>query len=106
LSTLTIALKSKPVETGGLGTIPIEPPLVVHDTRNSISLGGVAMRRTHSSILERINKALHAQYDDIAKQPLPDRWVDLINYLNEKERMQRDAPQTETEPHPNRRRPH
>jgi hypothetical protein len=28
---------------------------------------------------------LHAQYDAVAKEPLPSRWVDLIKHLNEKE---------------------
>jgi hypothetical protein len=54
------------------------------------------MRHAHSSIFERISKALHAQYDGIVAQPLPERWVDLINYLNEKERVQREPPQPET----------
>jgi hypothetical protein len=50
----------------------------------------------HASIFERISKALHDQYDGIVERPLPERWVDLINYLNEKERMQREPPQPET----------
>jgi hypothetical protein len=54
------------------------------------------MRHAHSSIFERVSKALHAQYDDIVEQPLPERWVDLINYLNEKERVQREPLQPET----------
>jgi hypothetical protein len=54
------------------------------------------MRHAHSSIFERVSKALHAQYDGIVEQPVPERWVDLINYLNEKERVQREAPQPET----------
>ena len=33
-------------------------------------------------------------------QPLPKRWVDLINYLNEKERMERGSPEPEPEPRP------
>ena len=38
-----------------------------------------------------IGRALHAHYNDIAKQPLPERWVDLINYLNNKEQARRRA---------------
>jgi len=38
-----------------------------------------------------LGRALHAHYDDIAKQPLPERWVDLINYLNDKEQARRRA---------------
>jgi hypothetical protein len=40
--------------------------------------------------------ALHAQYDIIVEQPLPERYVDRVNYLNEKERMQREPPQPES----------
>ena len=38
-----------------------------------------------------IGRALHAHFNDIAKQPLPERWVDLINYLNNKEQARRRA---------------
>ncbi|MEX2127118.1 MAG: hypothetical protein WD871_02595 [Xanthobacteraceae bacterium] len=44
------------------------------------------MRSAHTTIFERINKTLHAQYADIVAEPLPERWIDLIRYLNEKER--------------------
>ena len=36
-------------------------------------------------------------YDDIAKEPLPKRWVDLVHHLNETERRQRDAPARKSE---------
>jgi hypothetical protein len=49
------------------------------------------MRDAQSSILERIGSALQGHYRDVAKQPLPERWVDLINYLNAKERAEREA---------------
>jgi hypothetical protein len=29
---------------------------------------------------------LHDQLDDIAREPLPESWTDLINYLNDQER--------------------
>ncbi len=54
------------------------------------------------SFLERFSKALHAQYDAIANEPLPQRWVDLIHDLNENERTQPEAPQSEPEPHAGR----
>jgi hypothetical protein len=60
------------------------------------------MRQAH--LLERISKALHAQYDRIADEPLPERWVELINHLNEKERAQGEARQSEPEPRPERQR--
>ena len=49
------------------------------------------MRHAQSSVFERLSNALHMQFDAIAKEPLPERWVDLINYLNEKEEAQRRA---------------
>ena len=49
------------------------------------------MRHAQSSVFESLGKALHVQFDSVAKEPLPERWVDLINYLNEKEEAQRRA---------------
>jgi hypothetical protein len=49
------------------------------------------MRHAQSSVFERLSTALHMQFDAIAKEPLPERWVDLINYLNEKEEAERRA---------------
>jgi hypothetical protein len=43
------------------------------------------VRQGHSSFLERLSKALHLPYV-IEKEPLPRRWVDLIEYLDEEER--------------------
>jgi hypothetical protein len=47
------------------------------------------MRQARYPIFERLGKALHDQLDDIAREPLPERWTDLIKYLGDKER--RDA---------------
>jgi len=45
------------------------------------------MPQARSPIVERIKMALHAQYDAILSEPLPERWVDLIHRLNEQERQ-------------------
>jgi Anti-sigma factor NepR len=47
--------------------------------------------QARSPIVERIKSALHAQYDAILNEPLPERWVDLIHRLNEQERRQRES---------------
>jgi hypothetical protein len=39
--------------------------------------------------LERIGHALHAQLHDVVREPLPDRWADLIHYLDEKRQAER-----------------
>jgi len=49
------------------------------------------MPQARSAIVERIRSALHAQYDAILNEPLPERWVDLIHRLNEQERLQRES---------------
>ena len=54
------------------------------------------MQQAPTSFLHLINKALRGNFDNVASEPLPQRWVDLINYLNENERIQRHAPQSET----------
>ena len=43
--------------------------------------------RKDETIIE-IGKRLRRQSDDITEEPLPRRWVDLIHYLNAKERTQ------------------
>jgi hypothetical protein len=42
------------------------------------------------SVLKHINDVLRANYDAIAKQSAPERWVDLITRLDEEERAQRE----------------
>ena len=44
--------------------------------------------RLQSPVFQRLSNALHLQFDTVAREPLPERWVDLINYLNEKEQAQ------------------
>jgi hypothetical protein len=61
------------------------------------------MRQRNDSILRRLAGALQDQYDDIARQPLPRRWVDLIHYLDEQERKAAERSQTETEARDRRR---
>ena len=55
----------------------------------------------HETILQGLGKALHVQMDDITHGPLPRRWVELIQYLNEQER--RGVQQAESQ---GRERPH
>lgn len=61
------------------------------------------MRQGQSPVFKRIGKALHDQFNEVVHEPLPDRWIDLINYLNEKERAEREAAQRGTEQSPKRR---
>jgi len=42
--------------------------------------------RFQETILERLGKALHVCMDDVTHEPLPRRWVELILFLEEKER--------------------
>jgi hypothetical protein len=47
------------------------------------------MRHGRWPVLERICHTLHAQLDDVVRQPLPDRWVDLMYRLDEKRQAER-----------------
>ena len=49
------------------------------------------MRQERNSNWTRIVKELRDQYDDIAHQALPRRWVDLIHHLDEEERKTSDG---------------
>ena len=51
------------------------------------------MQQGHNSILRRIGKVLHDQDDDITREPLPRRWVELIQRLNEEEQKRAGARQ-------------
>jgi hypothetical protein len=53
--------------------------------------------RKDETIIE-IAKRLRHQSNDITNEPLPGRWVDLIHYLNEKERKSEARDQPEAEP--------
>jgi hypothetical protein len=57
------------------------------------------MPQASSPIVERIKMVLHAQYDAILNEPLPERWVDLIQRLSEQEHHARSA-QTKREARP------
>ena len=42
---------------------------------------------THSTILQLLSKALYVRFEESTAEPLPQRWVELIHYLNEQERI-------------------
>ena len=44
------------------------------------------MRQTSATLIEFIKWALRANYDDVTKEPLPQRWLNLINDLDQRER--------------------
>lgn len=53
-----------------------------------------------SSRFENIGRLLRTQFGQIADEPLPKRWVDLIKHLNERERAENavDTPAPKTTP--------
>jgi hypothetical protein len=51
----------------------------------------VCAMRFHETILERLGKTFRGHNEDITHAPLPQRWVDLILYLDEQERKQSGA---------------
>jgi hypothetical protein len=44
------------------------------------------MRPSQAPLLQHLGKVLRVQYHPIISERVPERWIDLINYLNEKER--------------------
>ncbi len=50
-----------------------------------------AQRSYVARIAEHISKPLRREYEGITHEPLPERWVDLINYLNQQEEERRRA---------------
>jgi hypothetical protein len=60
------------------------------------------LRQTSTSFLGVITRALRGSYDGIAKEPLPERWVDLIKHLDEREKTEQAQDQVERSPQPRR----
>ena len=59
------------------------------------------MRRSkagYDSSLGTIAKRLRGEDEHITREPLPERWVDLINYLDEQERKRARGDQPRAEP--------
>ena len=58
-------------------------------------LRGCAMQQWQGpdTIFSRLGKAFHLYADDIAHEPLPMRWVELIRYLDEQERRSSEQSQ-------------
>ena len=55
----------------------------------------------YESSLGKIAQGLRGDRKDIAYEPLPKRWVDLIHYLDEQERKRSGGSQPKAEPpHP------
>lgn len=44
------------------------------------------MQQIPASIVEFLRIALHARYDAVLNEPFPERWVDVIQHLNDQER--------------------
>ena len=64
------------------------------------------LRQGRVSFLERLGKMLHVHYDNVLSEPVPQRWADLIKYLNAKEQAQPEAPQSDDAPEVRRPRSH
>jgi hypothetical protein len=56
------------------------------------------MRQVQDALLRRITRAIHNQFQEIAHEPLPRRWVDLIHHLDAQERKGPERPEAVTEP--------
>ena len=44
------------------------------------------MPKVAPHVFKRLGELLHDQFNEIAAQPLPERWVELIHHLNQQER--------------------
>jgi len=60
-----------------------------------VAIGGDCAVREQTqerrAIALRLREALRHVFDSVATEPLPERWVDLINRLNEEERKEAEA---------------
>jgi hypothetical protein len=49
------------------------------------------MAKISPALIERITRALRFQYDQILHEPVPDRWLKILEYLDDKEKRRRPA---------------
>ena len=61
-------------------------------------MGGLRPKAGHVPALKLIAERLRGEIEDIAQEPLPERWAELIHNLNEQERRRAAHPQADTEP--------
>jgi hypothetical protein len=61
--------------------------------------------REHFSLLKVVGRAFRARDEDLLRAPSPERWVDLIKYLNEVER-EASRPENEARRKSSEARPH
>lgn len=64
-------------------------PQSYRDRSNLRGRAPMWQQHTSPSVLRYVSGLLKAQHEAITKEPLPKRWIELIQYLNEKE--ERDA---------------
>jgi hypothetical protein len=56
------------------------------------------MSARQNETLVEIGKRIRGQGEDTTREPLPQRWVDLIHHLNEQELKRSERPAPEAEP--------
>jgi hypothetical protein len=71
-------------------TEPYRPGAVVLSWARRITMGEGPMWQA-PEFVRRIGKTLQAKDEEITREPLPERWVELIRYLDEKEREETEA---------------
>ena len=60
-------------------------PKMKGDDGQTVTPSGTPQRsRRKPSIQDHIGQELRAMYDEVLQQPIPDRFVDLLNALDEK----------------------
>jgi len=50
------------------------------------------MNDKNASVEQRIGDALHEHLDSVVRQPVPQRWMDLLKRLNEKQQAGAEQP--------------
>ena len=72
------------------GPVAILPCLVARMAKNPLSGGSVGKNRMHEkqeqeAVIDRaIGAKLRALYDEVAREPVPDRFIELLKQLDDK----------------------
>jgi hypothetical protein len=64
--------------------MPGPPPMIPDPTSNTADDSVARTKKRNPNVKEHIGRQLRALYDEVASQPVPDRFMELLNRLDAK----------------------
>jgi hypothetical protein len=64
--------------------MPGPPPMIPDPSPSPADVSAASVKKRNSNVKDHIGRQLRALYDEVACQPVPDRFMELLNRLDEK----------------------